>query len=151
MTDAGTRETKYHEHVVAEARPNEASRLPRYREIAEKSGVFAADWERRILGTPLQQLWRDHLLLLCLLQHPSRRWGSGKYVLVYPAGNSAFEGAAQNYREALTDHSTFVAITVEDLLDTHSLHEPETERKFRERYLRDKTRNEGRVAGGGDC
>lgn len=72
-------------------------------------------------------------------------------MLVYPAGNSAFEGAAQDYREALTHPSTFGAITVEGLLDTHSLHEPATERRFRERYLRDKTPNERRVAGRGDC
>jgi hypothetical protein len=128
-------ETKYHEHAVAEATPKATTRLPRYREIAERSGAFAEDWEDRILGTPLQQIWRDHLLLLSLLQHPSRRWGAGKYVLVYPAGNAAFDRLGQQYREVLADESTFDIATIESLLDAHALHEPETERKFRERYV----------------
>lgn len=128
-------ETKYHEHAVSEAAPNETSRLPRYREIVDRSAIFTADWEKRILGTPQQQIWRDHLLLLALLQHPSRTTHFGKYVLVYPAGNTSFRRAAAVYREALTDHSTFDVATVEDLLDAHVLHEAATELLFRERYI----------------
>ncbi len=122
-------ETKYHEHATAEAKPNENSRLPRYREIVERSGAFPADWEGRVLATPLQQIWGDHLLLLALLQHPSGAWGSGKCVLVYPAGNVSFGEAAQRYRGALTDDSTFATVTLEDLLDTHTLHKSSTEEK----------------------
>lgn len=128
-------ETKYHEHAVSEAPPNETSRLPRYREIVEKSGIFTADWERRILGTPQQQIWRDHLLLLALLQHPSGAARSGKYVLVYPAGNTSFRRAAALYREALIDQSTFDVATVEHLVDARVLHNPATEVLFRERYI----------------
>ena len=128
-------ETKYHEHATVEVTPNETSRLPRYREIVEASGAFPPDWEGRILGTALQQIWRDHLLLLALLQHPSGVWRSGKYVLVYPAANVSFERVAKRYQEVLADDSTFATMTIEDLLDTHALHEERTEEQFRERYL----------------
>lgn len=56
-------------------------------------------------------------------------------MLVHPAGNVSFGEAAKRYREALTDDSTFATMTLEDLLDTHALHESSTEEKFRERYL----------------
>ena len=33
-------------------------------------------------------MWLEHLLLLSMLQHPSRTWSWGRYVVVHPAGNS---------------------------------------------------------------
>lgn len=128
-------ETKYHEHAVTERPPNPIKRMPRYREVTETSGAFREDWEAAILGTPLQQIWRDHLLVLAMLQDPDGQWDSGKYVLVHHAQNPSFAEAAERYRAVLTDDSTFEARTVEDLLDAHVLHPPEVERAFRERYL----------------
>lgn len=128
-------ETKYHEHAVIESPPNAVSRLPRYRKIVETSQVFKPDWEKRILGTELQQVWRDHLLLLAMLQDTDQAWTSGTYVLVYPEGNTSFARLAERYVDALQDDSTFLHMTVEALLDAHVLHAPDTEQKFRERYL----------------
>lgn len=132
-------ETKYHEHANSEAAPDAAKRLPRYRSIVEQAnkerGVFKSGWEAKILGTPLQQIWRDHLLLLSLIQHPSKRWTDGKYVLVYPAGNASFAAVAEAYQDVLDEQSTFDHKTVEDLLDAHVLHDEQTEVAFRERYL----------------
>ncbi|MBD3947534.1 PGN_0703 family putative restriction endonuclease [Nocardioides ganghwensis] len=128
-------ETKYHEHAVAEAVPNAVTRLPRYRQIVEDSQVFKSDWEDRILGTELQQVWRDHLLLLAMLQDEERPWTSGTYVLVYPKGNTSFARLAERYTDALQDASTFSHVTLEAILDAHVLHEPDTEQKFRDRYL----------------
>ncbi|MFL6133113.1 MAG: hypothetical protein ACJ72A_09930, partial [Nocardioidaceae bacterium] len=82
-------ETKYHEWAEPEDVPHPTERLPRYRDIAETSGIFKPDWERRILGKPTQQIWRDELLLLSLLQHDSSRWVGGHYVLVHPKGTRA--------------------------------------------------------------
>lgn len=128
-------ETKYHEHAVIESPPNMVSRLPRYREIVETSHVFKPDWEKRILGTELQQVWRDHLLLLAMLQDTDQAWTSGTYVLVYPEGNTSFARLAERYVDALQDDSTFLDTTVEALLDAHVLHAPDTEQEFRDRYL----------------
>jgi hypothetical protein len=131
-------ETKYHEHAVKEKAPG-ATRMPRYREITERAiaerNVFKPDWESRIVGTPLQQVWRDHLLLLALLQHPSRQFAEGRYVLVYPAGNTSFAALADTYTTVLDDQSTFQAATVEELIDADVLHQPAARAAFAERYL----------------
>lgn len=128
-------ETKYHEHAVAEKVPHPSTRLPRYREVTETSRAFKKGWEDKILGTPLQQIWRDHLLVLSMLQNSDDAWADGKYVLVHPAGNPSFAEAGERYRSLLRDDSTFEVRTIEDLLDAHVLHPPEVEQAFRDRYL----------------
>jgi hypothetical protein len=96
---------------------------------------FQARMGERILGTDLQQIWRDHLLVLAMLQHPDRSWSEGIYVLVYPKGNPSFPRAAERYRDVLKDDSTFEVRSIEQLLDAHVLHTDALERAFRERYL----------------
>ena len=142
-------ETKYHEHALAESKPDTPTlkrpvippnkqKMPRYRMISEravKDGIFKANWED-LLGTQLQQIWRDHLLLLSMLQRPGGRWTNGKYVLVHPGENPAFAEAGETYRtEFLDDSSTFEVVTIEDLLNPGLLHTSEVERDFRARYL----------------
>lgn len=126
-------ETKYHEHAVSEPSPDAVKRLPRYRQIVEDSGVFKPGWEN-ILGTELQQVWRDHLLLLSMLKDTDEGRTSGAYVLVYPEGNASFARLAERYTDVLEDASTFRHVTLEALLDAHILHAPDTEQKFRDRY-----------------
>jgi hypothetical protein len=86
------------------------------------------------MGTELQQIWLDHLLLLAMLQHPSGEWTWGRYMLVRPARNSSFAELAEQYRRVLTDPTTFVELTIEQLLDTAEIPD-EVERAIRERYL----------------
>ena len=59
---------------MAEKPPDATKRLPRYVEVTERSGVFKSGWEDSILGTDLQQLWRDHLLVLAIDQDPGGLW-----------------------------------------------------------------------------
>ena len=127
-------ETKYHEHAVVERQPKPAA-LARYVEVTERSGAFAAGWRERVLGSELQQVWLDHLLVLAMLQHPSRRWTWGRFVLVYPASNPSFHTAATRYREVLRDVSTFEARTIEELVGTPGAIEDATAAAFSERYL----------------
>jgi hypothetical protein len=127
-------ETKYQEH----AGPNRAPRpeaLARYVEVTERSGAFATGWRQRVIATPLQQIWQDHLLLLSMLQHPSKQWMWGRFVLVYPSENPSFARAAAEYREVLSDGSTFESTTIEDLLAKPGALERITVEAFRERYL----------------
>lgn len=132
-------ETKYHEHAVKERAPDATTRMPRYREITERAiaerRVFKQGWESRIVGTALQQVWRDHLLLLALLQHSSARFTDGCYVLAYPAGNTSFAALADAYTTVLDDQSTFRAVTVEELIDVDVLHQPATRAAFERRYF----------------
>jgi hypothetical protein len=142
-------ETKYHEHAVAERKPDTPTnkrpvvppdklKMPRYRAITEravKAGIFKPNWQD-LLGSELQQIWRDHLLLLSMLQHPDGRWANGKYVLVHPSNNPSFAEAGERYRnEFLDDASTFDVLTIEALLKSATLNAADTEQAFRARYL----------------
>jgi hypothetical protein len=147
-------ETKYHEHAVAEPKPDTPKKdkhtgelrsilpgklkMSRYRALSEAAvakGIFKPGWED-LLGTELQQIWRDHLLLLSMLFHPSGRWSSGRYVLVHPGANPAFAEAAEIYRtQFLDDSSTFDVVTIEDLLEKGFLHTTMSQKNFEARYL----------------
>jgi hypothetical protein len=138
-TGDGTRgivgvETKYHEHAVAEA-PPKAAALTRYGQVTDRSGIFREGWRARLIGTDLQQIWLDHLLLLAMLQHSSQRWAWGKFVLAYPVGNRSFAAAVARYAEVLADASTFDARTIEDLLATPDALRPKHIEVFRDRYF----------------
>jgi hypothetical protein len=69
-----------------------------------------------------------------VLQHESGRWSWGRYVVVHPASNTAFADVCTRYAELLTDHSTFVAATIEAFLDARAL-PPRTRTALRERYI----------------
>jgi hypothetical protein len=127
-------ETKYHEHTEATATP-EPQALARYTAVTERSGVFRPGWQAHVIGTPLQQLWQDHLLVLAMLQHPSQRWQQGRFVLVYPALNPSFALAAARYKELLADTATFQAVTIETLLQTNAALDRTTRDAIQARYL----------------
>jgi len=127
-------ETKYHEHAKREEVPGEAA-LRRYAEITEHSGAFRACWRDHLVGTELQQIWLDHLLVLSMLQHPSGAWTWGRFVLAYPAENPSFASAAARYVEVLRDPTTFWPRTIESLLDTPGALPQDSVALLRERYL----------------
>jgi hypothetical protein len=109
--------TAYHE--VNKRQPPKPTRLPRYREITDRSDFFGAGAIDAVNGTELIHIWLEHLLVLSMLQHPSRAWRWGRLVVVHPAGNSDFADACARYRDLLVDESTFSSMTVEELLDTN--------------------------------
>ena len=111
-------ETKYHEYATVERAPIGAYR-ERLLAVHQRSGVFRPGALDGILGTDLQQIWRDHLLVLSMLQHPSGTWSRGQYALVYPARNVSFDCAARRYRALLDDQRSFVPLTLERLLDAN--------------------------------
>jgi PD-(D/E)XK nuclease superfamily protein len=124
--------TAYHE--VNRRQPPKPSRLPRYREITDRSGLFAPGAIDAVNGTELIHIWLDHLLVLSMLQHPSRAWRWGRVVVVYPAGNTDFADACSRYRALLVDQSTFASATVEALLDAAAV-PAQTAAVLRDRYL----------------
>ncbi|HWC68072.1 MAG TPA: hypothetical protein VG478_08410 [Acidimicrobiales bacterium] len=125
-------DTKYHERLKREiAKP---ARLPRYREVHERSGAFHPDTVAALDRSELLVMWLEHLLLLSMLQHPSGAWSWGRYVVVHPAGNADCAEAVARYRSMLRDTSTFASVTVEELLDADALPAPTTA-ALRERYL----------------
>ena len=125
----------YHERMKAEV--PKPTNLWRYLEVAVRSGAFLPGAVDEVQGrSVLCVMWLEHLLLLSMLQHESGAWGWGRYVVVHPAGNSDVAELCARYRELLADPSTFVSMTVEELLDAAVLR-PSTTAAIRERYLSD--------------
>ena len=124
--------TAYHD--VNKRQPPKPTRLPRYREVTETSGIFGPGALDAVNGTELIHIWLDHLLVLSMLQHPSRAWRWGRLVVVHPAGNTDFADACTHYRTLLVDESTFSSVTIEKLLDADAL-PASTVTALRNRYL----------------
>jgi hypothetical protein len=119
---------------VNRRQPPKPTRLPRYREITNRSGFFGPGAIDAVNGTELIHIWLDHLLVLSMLQHPSGTWRWGRLVVVHPAGNTDFAEACARYRALLIDRSTFASGTLEELLDADAL-PPPTVAALRDRYL----------------
>jgi hypothetical protein len=124
--------TAYHD--VNRRQPPKPTRLPRYREITDRSGFFGPEAIDAVSGTELIHIWLDHLLVLSMLQHPSRAWRWGRLVVVHPAGNTDFADACSRYRELLVHEVTFGSTTVEELLDANVL-PTQTTAALRDRYV----------------
>ena len=57
-------------------------------------------------------------------------------MLVYPSRNVGFAHAAAAYRAVLVDNdTTFIALTLEDLVGADVLHEAQTAARFKQCYL----------------
>ena len=78
----------------------------------EKLSVEAKD---SLGGTPMQQIWFDHLLALSMLQSPDG-WDEGRFVVLAPQFNPKPAGAAGRYQRELLDDSTFGSVTLEDVV-----------------------------------
>jgi hypothetical protein len=123
---------KYHERTkVAEPKP---TRLPRYKQVTKRSGIFEPKAIDAVNGTDLLVMWLEHLLVLSMLQHKSGTWSWGRYVVVHPAGNMDFAEACNRYRDLLAEQSSFSSMTVEELLEADVL-PARTAKALRKRYI----------------
>lgn len=125
-------EVKYHEDLGVK----EADHKDRYDEVAAKMGCFRKEKLDSLALRPLEQIWRDHLLLGSMLED-SATWSTGLYVFLYPQDNEPCARAAAEYRACLTPGATtFEALTLERLLDVIERHASGTwARDVRDRYL----------------
>jgi hypothetical protein len=126
-------ETKYHEHCKPEGFPS-PERVRRYLEVVGLCGVFRSGAIDAILGTRLQQIFLDHLLVLSFLHDVTSPYQWAKFVLVHPERNPSFANAAKDYMALLSDTSTFEVRTLKSLLVEGSLPAAAIS-AFRERYL----------------
>ncbi len=124
-------ETKYHEHPTAV--DTAVENLPRYEQIAVRSGLFRQDELATLARDLRSQLWLDHLLALSLLQHESAQWRWARFVLVHPDGSPAWAELARHYASSLVDRSTFGVATFDELVRPEVLGEREAV-WLRERY-----------------
>ena len=125
-------DVKYHERL--ERATPKPTRLPRYLEVAERSGAFEPGAYELVKKTNLLVMWLEHLLVLSMIQHATDPCSWGRYVVVHPAGNSDHAEACDRYRDLLTDRSSFASMSVEELLDSGVL-PARTTTTLRQRYL----------------
>ena len=123
-------EVKYHENMKDKA----STHKKRYDQIANSMQCFSSN--RSALKTsPLQQIWRDHLLAGSMLGESSKYRG-GRFIILAPAGNEHCRGAINSYREQLTSCDTFDFWTLEELVSILKIHSAaEWIRLFEDRYL----------------
>lgn len=142
-------DVKYHENMRARTAKGTDwyEENPRYAEVAAASGAFGdpaleavADPARRgapssLGGTPMQQLWFDHLLALSMTQ-AEERWAEGRFVLLHPAANARAHHAAESYQTAVADPGSFGALTLESVVTTVAeCTDADWVDAFRRRYL----------------
>ena len=126
-------DVKYHEWTKPEIPKPE--NLERYLQVAKRSRAFRRGAVDSVKGrSGLAVTWLEHLLMLSMLQHPSKRWRWGRYVVVHPSGNADYAEAIERYRTLLADDSTFAAIKLEELLSADALRR-KTVKLLRERYV----------------
>ena len=108
-------EVKYHEDLK-----DPAARLrPRYEEVADGMGAFRPDCREQLRQSPLQQIWRDHLLAGSMLLHRDLDYAEGFFVCLYPRDNERCAEAVDKYGDCLTESGRvpFMAWTLEDLME----------------------------------
>jgi len=111
--------TPLHERIQRQiAKP---VRVARYREVLQRSKAFRPKAFDAVDRTDLVVLCLQHLLLLSTLQHESRAWSWGRFVVVHPTANTDFADAVDRYRELLVDDTTFASMTTGELLDADAL------------------------------
>ena len=153
-TATGTRgfvgiDVKYHENMRARAAKavDWYEENPRYAAVAEASESFSPQALKAVAdpamrgarsslgGTPMQQLWFDHLLALSMTQADDE-WDHGKFVFMYPTANQRARNAADDYRHVLNDGSGFEPMTIEKFVAaTAECTDAPWVEAFRQRYL----------------
>ncbi|MBN1184209.1 MAG: hypothetical protein JXB49_18110 [Bacteroidales bacterium] len=88
-------EVKYSEAL----KDNPAKFKPRYKEVAEFSGVFTSKGIEMLMEMPmsLEQIWRDHLLALSMIPPVNSDYQEGFFVYLYPKDNTQCYNALDRY------------------------------------------------------
>ena len=105
-------EVKYHESL----KNKPAEMRDKYYEIASAAGCFKDDCIDRLQTSPLEQIWRDHLLACSMLN--AGDYSDGFFVFLSPQGNSYCQDAVQEYQRCLTDAGTFESWNLEQVAET---------------------------------
>ena len=128
-------EVKYNESLeVEKEREHYKNHGGRYDEIAQDMECFHESKLSRLRGRRLQQIWREHLLTGA--HKYEDKFEDAFFVLLHPAENSWFSEGVQDYRECLSDESSFQSWTLEHLVERLKAHSSaEWITDFHHRYL----------------
>ena len=127
-------EVKYHENLSGQP----AVLIGRHERIARRSRVFDTACMPRLARMPLQQVYRDHLLALSMLQ-AEIGFNEGCFVFLYPRDNAYCSRAVEKYSSCLEKgeaEPTFEPWTLEGLVKSiKSVTKRKWIRRFEQRYL----------------
>ncbi|MBC8468064.1 MAG: hypothetical protein H8D56_01220 [Planctomycetes bacterium] len=104
-------EVKYHENL----RNTPAEIKGRYFEVASRMGCFKKECLDILQKSPLEQLWRDHLLAGSLLYSLKDGFKDGFFVFLSPQDNCHCQNAVEQYKQCLTVDRTFQSWTLESV------------------------------------
>jgi len=115
LTPAGGRgfagiEVKYHEGLDDPV----ADHRDRYDAVAREMGCFVVERIPRLKQRPLQQIWRDHLLVGA--HRMVDGFDDAFFAFLHPAGNQACVDAVLRYSDCLQESESFQGWTLEELV-----------------------------------
>ena len=97
-------------------------------------GCFRDEARSDLKQRPLQQIWRDHLLVGA--HHPVDGFDDACFVFLYPEGNTACAQAVVKYADCLSDERSFQPWTLESVWERLNASSDASWLKlFHERYL----------------
>ncbi|NTU44155.1 MAG: hypothetical protein HGA99_01355 [Chlorobiaceae bacterium] len=104
-------EVKYHENLIGPAGNNN----DRYDQVADTMKCFSSGTRDALKSSPLEQIWRDHLLVGAMCDKDSDKYEDGLFVILYPKDNHHVKDAVASYRNCLSNDSSFAEWTLEDV------------------------------------
>jgi hypothetical protein len=109
-----------------------------YLRITKASNIFKNGREENLKNVPLQQIWRDHLLALSVLQKGD--YSEGFFMYLYPKDNMECTRALESYAEQMKAAdpavNCFYAVYLETLVEAlEGISAEPWIRLFKERYL----------------
>ena len=109
-------EVKYHEGLKDAA----ADHRPRYDEVAAQMGCFHSEHLIKLHNKPLQQVWRDHLLVGA--HQIVDGFQDALFVFLYPKDNTACFDAVEQYAQCLNNNHSFQPWTLENIIQSLTRH-----------------------------
>ncbi len=107
-------EVKYHENLIGQAQTDgDRKENVRYDQVADIMKCFSAGTRDSLKSSPLEQIWRDHLL--AGVMQDKDKYDDGLFVILYPRDNHHVRDAVAKYRNCLSDDSSFAEWTLEDV------------------------------------
>jgi hypothetical protein len=106
-------EMKYSEAPAGIASPGR----PRYDALSRSAGVFRDPDAPALRHAPIEQFWREQLLVTAMLERG--RYHDGRLIVIAPALNAECQAAIARYRSQLVSddpgETSLQAVTLEDL------------------------------------
>jgi hypothetical protein len=108
-------EVKYAENLFDEP----ATHKQTYEEISIQSEIFNMSMLDKLKEKPIQQIWRDHLLVLSMFIK-NKDYKTGDFIYLFPSENDNCKSGIEQYSQTFKSgkDSYFKPLTLEKLIDT---------------------------------